>query len=65
MEGKKKAALVLLVAGIHILVLSLVADLLGIGRSPGFGWNQILGIIIGAVLTIVGAVLKFKKSSPQ
>jgi len=65
MEGKKKAALVLLVAGTVILVLSLIGDLLGIGRSPGFGWNQILGIVIGAVLTIVGVVLKFKKPSPK
>lgn len=63
MGGKKTAGIVLLVVGMVILVLSLAADLIGIGglRSPGFGPYQIVGIIVGAIVTVVGLVLTLKK----
>jgi hypothetical protein len=53
--------IVLLVVGIVLLVLSLVADPIGIGGSPGFGYYQIGGAIVGAILTVVGLVLTLKK----
>ena len=61
MEGKKTAGIVLLVVGIIVLLLSLVADPIGIGGSPGFGYYQIGGTIVGAILTVVGLVLTVKK----
>jgi len=61
MEGKKTAGIVLLVVGIIVLLLSLVADPIGIGGSPGFGYYQIGGTIVGAILTVVGLVLTLKK----
>ena len=61
MEGKKMAGIVLLVVGIVVLLLSLVADVLGIGSSPGFGSYQIVGTIVGAIVTVVGLVLTLKK----
>ncbi len=61
MRGKRTAGIILLVVGIVILVLSLALDAIGIGRTPGFGWYQIGGIIVGAIVTIVGAVLASKK----
>src|SRR5262245_60583557 len=42
---------VLLVTGTLLGVVSLTADLLGIGAFPGFGWKQILGT--GASLLLV------------
>jgi hypothetical protein len=61
MGGKKTAGTVLLVVGIVVLLLSLVADPIGIGGSPGFGRDQMLGTIAGAVVTVVGLVLTLKK----
>jgi peptidoglycan/LPS O-acetylase OafA/YrhL len=46
---------VLLIIGIVLLLLSLLADVIGIGREPGFGMGQIAGAIIG-LLIIVFAV---------
>jgi hypothetical protein len=61
MGGKKTVSIVLLVAGVVILVLSLAADLVGIGGNPVFGRNQIIGVIVGAIVTVVGLVLRLKK----
>ncbi len=61
MEGKKTAGIVLLVVGIVVLLLSLVADSIGIGGSAGFGRYQIVGAIVGAIVTVVGLVLTLKK----
>lgn len=46
----------LLVAGVVLLLLSVGADPLGVGGHPGFGWKQIAGAIVGAVMAAVGAV---------
>jgi HD-like signal output (HDOD) protein len=61
MGGKKTAGIVLLVVGIVVLLLSLLADVIGIGGSPAFGSRQIVGTIVGAVVTLVGLVLTLKK----
>ena len=68
MEGKNKknkkkqtAGSVLLVVGIAILVLSLAADPLGIGGNPIFGRNQIIGSIVGAIVTVVGLIMRLRK----
>ncbi|MDH4137125.1 MAG: hypothetical protein OEW09_10485 [Anaerolineae bacterium] len=61
MGGKKIAGIVLLVVGIVVLLLSLIADPIGIGGWPGFGRDQIVGAIVGAIVTVVGLVLTLKK----
>jgi len=61
MGRKKKIGIALFGAGAIILILSLAADPIGIGGSPGFGWKQILGALVGAVLTVVGLVLGYRK----
>jgi hypothetical protein len=60
MGAKKIIAIVLLVVGIGLLVLSVVADPLGIG-TPGFGRDQILGAVAGVIVAIVGLVLARRK----
>jgi len=59
--GSKTAGIVLLAVGIVILVLSLLADPIGLGRAPSFGSDQIVGTIAGAIATIVGLVLTLRK----
>jgi hypothetical protein len=61
MGGKKTTGIVLLVVGIVVLLLSLAADPIGIGSHPGFGYYQIAGAIVGAILAVVGLILALKK----
>ena len=61
MSAWKRSGVIMLVVGIIVLVISLTADLIGIGRAPGMGKNQILGAIVGAIVTIVGLLTRQKK----
>jgi hypothetical protein len=61
MGSKKTAGIVLLVVGIVVLLLSLAADPIGIGSHPGFGYSQIVGAIVGAIVAVVGLILILKK----
>jgi hypothetical protein len=61
MDIKKTLGIVLLVAGLLILVVSLAADPLGIGGNPIFGRNQIIGTIVGVIVTGVGVILRSRK----
>lgn len=61
MGGRKIAGIVLLVLGIVILILSLIADLVGIGVSPMFGYRQIIGTVAGVIVAAVGLVLALRK----
>jgi hypothetical protein len=61
MGAKKTLGIICLIVGIIGLILSLIADPVGIGGSPGFGWKQIAGVIVGVILGIVGLLLSLKK----
>ena len=57
MRLKKILGIILSVGGIILFVLSLLADVIGIGDTSVFGWIQIVGIAVGAVAFIVGLIL--------
>jgi hypothetical protein len=59
---RKNIGIVLFVMGLVLLVVSLTADLLGIGSVPVFGWKQILGSVAGFLAAAVGAWLVLKKT---
>ena len=62
MERKKIAGIVLFVIGAIILVLSLTADLIGIGVNPVvFGYRQIIGTIVGVIVVVAGLILILRK----
>jgi hypothetical protein len=61
MGSKKTASIVLIVGGIVVLLLSLLADVIGIGGNAGLGPVQILGIIVGIATAIAGLILLFRK----
>lgn len=42
----------ILLAGVIMAGLTLVADWVGLGASPGFGWRQGLGCVLGALLLL-------------
>ncbi len=62
MRGTRTVGIILLVVGLVILVPSLLADFIGLGDSSrSFGELQIVGIVVGAILTVAGWFLKGKK----
>jgi hypothetical protein len=48
-----------IVVGALLVLISLFADQMGLGRSPGFGWRQILGIVIGALVILYPGTLAY------
>ncbi|MFQ5896413.1 MAG: hypothetical protein ACE5JJ_11470 [Nitrospinota bacterium] len=57
---KQKLGWAVTVIGIVLAVLSALADPLGLGGSPGVGWYQILGFIVGILLIVVGSYWRGK-----
>ena len=54
---KRILRFVLIVLGVVLLVVSLAADIIGIGNGTGFGWKQILGAIVGVLVAVGGGWL--------
>ena len=64
MKGGKIAGIVLLIVGVLGLIISVIADFIGVGfvgASPGFGTTPIIGIVISVILIGVGSFLIAKK----
>lgn len=51
---QRQSALLMLVIGILLALVSLFADALGVGGQPGFGWKQTGGLILGLALVGLG-----------
>lgn len=58
-----REAVILLVIGIGLLLVSLFADTIGVGDDPGFGRQQTLGTAAGIFITAVGLFFSFLKKS--
>jgi hypothetical protein len=63
---RQVAGLVLVVLGIALALVSGLASTLGIGVG-GFGWKQIVGVVVGAALALTGAglALASARTSPR
>lgn len=57
MGWKKTVGIVLIVLGVLLVVLSVLADRIGIGSAAGFGYKQIIGVIVGVIAGIRGLFL--------
>jgi hypothetical protein len=53
---RQVAGLLLVVLGIALALVSGLASTLDIGMG-GFGWKQIVGVVVGAALALMGAGL--------
>ena len=60
MGGKRTVGVVLLVVGIIVLLVSLLANVLGIGNPTVFGYQQIVAAVVGAIVAVVGLVLTLR-----
>jgi hypothetical protein len=47
-------ALVIVVLGVLLALVSIFADALGLGGQPGFGWKQVIGLVVGLALVAAG-----------
>jgi hypothetical protein len=47
----------LIAAGVLIVIVAATGDYIGIRGSSGFGWYQALGICLGALFVLIGALL--------
>lgn len=57
---------IVIVAGIVMLIVSLAADYLGIGRDPiNLGWKQILGAIVCVAILFTGIFYLTRNSSRE
>jgi len=62
--SKKTISWIFLIGGLLLLIISLIADLIGIGSYPGINWAQLTGAGVGLAALIFGLWLyrKNKKS---
>jgi uncharacterized membrane protein len=44
----------MLVVGVVLALASILADRIGLGAMPGFGWKQTLGLLVGLALIVLG-----------
>ena len=51
----------LVIFGALILILSIAADALGLGVRAGFGWKQIIGVVVGLGIALVGYWISKRK----
>jgi len=63
--NKRAIGFILIALGVILLVVSLLADVVGIGGNIGFGWKQILGSAIGIIAALVGVWLGVSKPSQK
>jgi hypothetical protein len=49
------------VCGVFVAVISVIADVIGIGGEPGFGYKQGAGFLVGIALIIGGAWWKHRQ----
>ncbi len=63
MMDKINAATVVVVIGAGLLLISLLADVIGIGDDVGFGRQQTMGSVAGLVILAVGVYLYTKQDS--
>jgi len=61
--SKKTIGYLLIAVGVVVLVISLAADVIGIGSYPGLNWAQISGAVIGIFIALIGAWQAFRKIS--
>ena len=56
-EEKGKVCNCVLIAGIILIAIGLLADVIGLGKDPGFGPQQTSVLVLGVVILVLG--LKF------
>lgn len=56
---RKLVSGIVIAVGVALLVLSALADPIGLGEGGGIGWRQATGMIVGGVVIVVGLALMY------
>jgi len=63
---KKYTGISIIIIGAAIAVISLIADVIGLGGDPSvIGWKQLLGAGVGVVIIAVGLWLTLKNKKKE
>ncbi len=54
MTSRQAWSWLMLAAGVVLAFVSIFADQIGVGATPGFGWKQKLGLLAGVALVALG-----------
>ena len=57
--SRKTLGIIVAVVGVALLVISALADVIGIGGG-GFGFRQIAGVVVGALGAVLGGFAAFR-----
>ena len=55
-EEKGKACKCVIFAGIILVAIGLLADVIGLGKDPGFGPQQTSVLVLGVVILVLGLI---------
>lgn len=57
----KKIGPIAIAIGVIIVLVAALADPIGIGaEDSGFGWKQVVGVIVGALVAIAGIAISMR-----
>lgn len=54
---------ILMALGVVVILVSALADVIGVGRVDTFGWKQIAGVIAGAI--VIGIAYYLRAGRPR
>ena len=60
--NQRTIGIILLIIGLILAVLSLTADLIGLGEGGGLGNKQITGLVVGVAGIIAGLIFIVRES---
>lgn len=50
--------------GVIVVAIAALADQIGIGNEDAFGWKQIAGVVVGAVVAVSGIITATRSEKP-
>jgi hypothetical protein len=59
--GQSRRSAILVALGVAVILVSALADILGVGQVPRFGWKQSVGVIVGAIIVAIGYYLRARQ----
>lgn len=62
--SSRQAGLLIVVVGVAAALLGALANPLGIGHS-GFGWKQVVLLVVGIVVAVIGATVMLRAPSSE
>lgn len=63
--SKRTIGVVFIILGVVVMVVSLTADVTGLGEGTVIGWKQILGTVVGVIIALDGVWLALNKPAQK